>query len=141
MTGRPKILCIEDDPATGELLAETLEEEGFEPLLACDGTEGVRRIDECPSLILCDVEMPHMSGFDVLRHLRKSNGQLRNIPFLFITAYGNRVNAFGPVHHTNPDMKWVGPGAWRSKGNDWTYGYTLKPMGILVAPTIKMVEG
>jgi len=90
MTGRPKILCIEDDPATRELLAEVLEEEGFEPLLACDGAEGVRKIDECPSLILCDVEMPHMSGFDVLRHLRKSNGKLRNIPFLFITAYGNR---------------------------------------------------
>jgi len=90
MTGRPKILCIEDDPATSELLAEVLEEEGFEPLLACDGVEGVGKISEGPSLILCDVEMPHMSGFDVLRHLRKSNGQLRNIPFLFITAYGSR---------------------------------------------------
>jgi len=90
MTGRPKILCIEDDPETGELLAEVLEEEGFEPLLACDGAEGVQKISECPSLILCDVEMPHMSGFDVLRHLRKSNGELRNVPFLFITAYGSR---------------------------------------------------
>jgi DNA-binding NarL/FixJ family response regulator len=90
MTGRPKILCIEDDPATSELLAEVLEEEGFEPLLACDGVEGVRKISECPNLILCDVDMPHMSGFDVLRHLRQSSGQVRNIPFLFITAYGSR---------------------------------------------------
>src|SRR5262249_23121486 len=87
---RPKILCIEDDPATSELLAEVLEEEGFEPVMACDGVDGVRRIRECPNLILCDVDMPRMSGFDVLQQLRKSNGQSRDIPFLFITAYGNR---------------------------------------------------
>src|SRR5262249_6058442 len=67
-----------------------LEEEGFEPLLASDGVEGLQKVRERPSLILCDIDMPHMSGFDVLRQLRKSNGQLRNIPFLFITAYGSR---------------------------------------------------
>ena len=42
------------------------------------------------NLILCDVDMPHLSGFGVLQQLRKSVGQLRNIPFLFITAYGSR---------------------------------------------------
>ena len=90
MTVRPKILCIEDDPATVELLVEVLEDEGFEPLIACDGVEGVRKIRERPNLILCDVDMPRMSGFDVLRQLRRSTRRLRNIPFLFITAYGNR---------------------------------------------------
>jgi len=90
MTVRQKILCIEDDPATCELLAEVLDDEGFEPVIACDGVEGVEKIREGPSLILCDVDMPRMSGFDVLRHLRAANGQLRDIPFLFITAYGNR---------------------------------------------------
>jgi len=90
MNVRPKILCIEDDPATVELLVEVLEDEGFEPVIACDGVEGVRKIRERPNLILCDVDMPRMSGFDVLRHLRRSTGQLRDIPFLFITAYGSR---------------------------------------------------
>ena len=56
---------------------------------------------------------------------------------LDITAFGNRVNAFGPLHHTDENLKWVGPGAWRSSGNLWTYGYQFKRMGILVAPTIK----
>jgi hypothetical protein len=56
---------------------------------------------------------------------------------LDLTAFGNRVNAFGPLHHTNEDLRWVGPPAWRSIGNDWTYGYVFKRMGILVAPTIK----
>src|SRR5262249_6033111 len=90
MNIRPKILCIEDDPATCELLTEVLQDEGFEPLVASDGDEGVKKIRERPNLILCDVDMPGMSGFDVLRLLRRSRGELRKIPFLFITAYGSR---------------------------------------------------
>jgi DNA-binding NarL/FixJ family response regulator len=90
MNARPKILCIEDDPETIELLLEVLGEEGFDPVIAHDGREGVAKFGERPNLILCDVDMPHLSGFEVLQQLRKSVGQLRNIPFLFITAYGSR---------------------------------------------------
>lgn len=90
MNERPRVLCIEDDAATVELLVEVLEDEGFEPIVAYDGIEGVRKFSERPNIVLCDVDMPHMSGFGVLRELRKSAGQLRNVPFLFITAYGSR---------------------------------------------------
>jgi len=90
MTARPRVLCIEDDPATIELLVEVLADEGFDPIVARDGVEGVSKFSERPNVILCDVDMPHMSGFGVLQELRKSAGQLRNIPFLFITAYGSR---------------------------------------------------
>jgi DNA-binding NarL/FixJ family response regulator len=90
MNARPKILCIEDDPETVELLVEVLGEEGFDPVIAHDGREGVAKFGERPNLILCDVDMPHLSRFEVLQQLRKSVGQLRNIPFLFITAYGSR---------------------------------------------------
>jgi DNA-binding NarL/FixJ family response regulator len=90
MSVRQKILCIEDDPATIELLVEVLEDEGFEAIVAIDGLEGVRKFAERPDLILCDVDMPHMSGFAVLSELRNSAEQLRNVPFLFITAYGSR---------------------------------------------------
>jgi DNA-binding NarL/FixJ family response regulator len=90
MNERPKVLCIEDDPATVELLVEVLEEEGFQPIIARDGIEGTRKFAERPHIILCDVDMPHMSGFDVLQQLRRSAGQLRSVPFLFITAYGTR---------------------------------------------------
>jgi DNA-binding NarL/FixJ family response regulator len=90
MSARPKILCIEDDPATVELLVEVLEDEGFEPIIAFDGMEGIRKFSERPNLILCDVDMPHLSGFGVLQELRKSSSRLRNVPFLFITAYGSR---------------------------------------------------
>jgi DNA-binding NarL/FixJ family response regulator len=90
MNFRPKILCIEDDSATAELLVEVLEDEGFQTIVATDGIEGVRKFSERPDVILCDVDMPQMSGFGVLSELRKSAGQLRNVPFLFITAYGSR---------------------------------------------------
>ena len=90
MNFRPKILCIEDDSATAELLVEILEDEGFQTIVATDGIEGVRKFSERPDVILCDVDMPQMSGFGVLSELRKSAGQLRNVPFLFITAYGSR---------------------------------------------------
>ena len=90
MMARPKILCIEDDPETVELLVEVLQDEGFDTVVARDGREGVEKFSERPNLILCDVDMPHMSGFGVLQQLRESIGQLRSIPFLFITAYGSR---------------------------------------------------
>jgi DNA-binding NarL/FixJ family response regulator len=90
VSARPRVLCIEDDPATVELLVEVLEDEGFQTIVATDGIEGVRKFSEQPDLILCDVDMPHMGGFGVLGELRKAAGKLRTVPFLFITAYGSR---------------------------------------------------
>lgn len=53
-----------------------------------------------------------------------------------VTAFGNRANAFGIVHHTNQDPLWYGPAAWRVSGKDWTYDYNLRVTGILSAPTL-----
>jgi DNA-binding NarL/FixJ family response regulator len=91
MTGQSsKILCIDDDPGIIELLCEFLAEEGFAPIVARDGVDGVKKFSEHPDAILCDVDMPSMDGFSVLRELRRSDYQLSSIPFLFITAYGSR---------------------------------------------------
>lgn len=56
---------------------------------------------------------------------------------LDITAYGNRVNAFGAVHNANEKEIWHGPNAWRKTGAEWAYEYQLKRMGILTAPLVK----
>jgi len=64
-------------------------------------------------------------------------GKLRGIRQLDITAYGNRVNAFGAVHNANKNLTWFGPPAWRSTGADWSCGYQLRPMGILAQPILK----
>lgn len=55
---------------------------------------------------------------------------------LDITAFGNRHNAFGPLHHTKRDLTWVGPAAWRSTGEWWSYDYHFKPIGILKSPKL-----
>jgi hypothetical protein len=60
---------------------------------------------------------------------------------LDITAYGNRINAFGCVHNADEKWPWFGPNAWRTTGDDWSYEYQLKPMGVLVAPQLLSGEG
>jgi hypothetical protein len=57
---------------------------------------------------------------------------------LDITAYGNRINAFGTVHNCDRAFSWFGPNAWRTTGNKWAYEYQLKPMGILIAPRMRV---
>jgi len=55
---------------------------------------------------------------------------------LEITAFGNRVNAFGALHNADPATLWYGPDAWRSEGVRWSEEYQLKPVGVLVAPRL-----
>ncbi len=55
---------------------------------------------------------------------------------LDVTVYGNRVNAFGPVHNADRRWTWFGPNAWRTSGDQWAYEYQLKPSGILTAPQL-----
>jgi hypothetical protein len=55
-----------------------------------------------------------------------------------ITLYGNLVNTFGQLHNCNKNERTFGPNSWRTKDltNNWSYGYQLKPMGILTQPKI-----
>lgn len=59
---------------------------------------------------------------------------------LDITAYGNRINAFGCLHHTDDSIRWVGPAAWRSSGSTWCYEYNLRRAGVLTAPILRVEE-
>ncbi len=59
---------------------------------------------------------------------------------LSFTLFGNRFNAFGPLHNTNTGELWLGPDAWRTTGDKWCYEYRLRDLGILAGPIIEMVE-
>lgn len=89
---RPRILCIEDDPGTAELIVEVLEGEGFAISVAANGLAGLTALNECPDLILCDIDLPDVSGFEVLERIR--NGRLLppGVPFIFLTAFSQRVH-------------------------------------------------
>jgi CheY-like chemotaxis protein len=76
---RRKILCIEDDRETAALIAEELAERGFDVRLAHDGREGFAAIlKTMPDLVLSDISMPVMSGFELLERLTALAPRFRN---------------------------------------------------------------
>jgi DNA-binding NarL/FixJ family response regulator len=86
-----RILCIEDDREAAALIAEELAERGYEVGLAGDGREGFAAIlKEMPDLVLCDISLPVMSGFDILERLTALAPRFRNMPFVFLTALSDR---------------------------------------------------
>jgi DNA-binding NarL/FixJ family response regulator len=88
---RRKVLCIDDDRAVTSLVAEELTHRGFDALVAHDGHEGfVAILKLMPDLVLCDVSMPIMSGFEVLERLNALAPRLGHIPFVFLTALADR---------------------------------------------------
>jgi len=88
---RKQILCIEDDHGTASLIAEELNDRGFEVHLAYDGREGYAAILKSPpDLVLSDINMPVVSGFDLLERLTAAAPRFPKMPFIFLTALTDR---------------------------------------------------
>src|SRR5580700_1059496 len=88
-----KILCIEDDRETAALIAEELIDRGYEVIVAHDGREGFAAILKfMPDLVLSDISMPVMSGFELLERLISLAPRFGNMPFVFLTALTDRNN-------------------------------------------------
>lgn len=82
----PRILLVDDDPSNLFLLEELLLYEGYVPQLAASGSEALTIVAaSIPDLILLDVMMPLMDGFEVCRRLRE-DARLQGIPIIFLTA-------------------------------------------------------
>ena len=87
-----KILVIEDEESVRENLLDLLEAEDFEAIAAPNGKVGLSlAFNESPDLILCDLMMPEIDGFGVLRQLREKF-QTSAIPFIFLTARSAKVD-------------------------------------------------
>jgi CheY-like chemotaxis protein len=83
---KQNILVIEDNDETRECLSELLNLEGFKVTAAEDGSIALTQlISNLPDLIICDIQMPVMNGFEFFSHL-KSNPLTRDIPFMFSTT-------------------------------------------------------
>ena len=90
---RKKILCVEDDRETASLVAEELVERGFEVSSAHDGRAGLAAVlKNMPDLVLCDISMPVMSGFELLERLTALEPRFAKMPFVFLTALTDRDN-------------------------------------------------
>jgi DNA-binding NarL/FixJ family response regulator len=89
----PKILCVEDERETAALIAEDLSERGFDVAVAYDGRAGLAAILRGgPDLVLCDISMPRMTGFELLSRVIDSAPKFGNVPFVFLTALADRDN-------------------------------------------------
>jgi DNA-binding response OmpR family regulator len=86
-----KILCIEDDRETAALIAEELIDRGYAVTVAHDGREGLTAILKImPDLVLSDISMPLMSGFELLERLIDLAPRFARMPFIFLTALTDR---------------------------------------------------
>lgn len=80
------ILCVDDNPANLQLLDRTLFEEGYIVLIAKSGKQALEIAQEkLPDLILLDIAMPDLDGFEVLQELR-AIPETSEIPVVFVTA-------------------------------------------------------
>ncbi len=90
-----KILVIDDEPVLVKFLTKRLESQGYEVISACDGQEGFEKIkSEKPDLILSDILMPRMTGYDLLQKLKKETDGTEHIPVLIMTAKGSMREFF-----------------------------------------------
>ena len=88
----PLILIVEDETPLVTLLRYNLEREGFRVAEAHDGEEALLAVkEETPDLILLDWMLPHVSGLEVCRQLRRQNG-VRDVPIIMLTARGEEAD-------------------------------------------------
>ncbi len=82
-----KILVVDDDANVQRLLTYTLKQEGYEVLVAADGSEALRLWGaEDPSVILLDVSLPKLDGYQVATRIRTDEGEGRHVPIIILTA-------------------------------------------------------
>jgi len=93
----PKILLVEDNEMNRDMLSRRLQRKGYSVITAPDGEQGhLLACAECPDLILMDISLPVMNGWEVTR-LLKTNDSTRHIPIIALTAHAlvtDRQKAF-----------------------------------------------
>ncbi len=89
-----KVLCIEDEPEILRDIADELADHGFQVDQAASAELALPCIDSgAPDLIICDMQMPGMNGLQLLENLRARTDAMAHVPFVFLTAFGDRETA------------------------------------------------
>jgi len=100
---KKKVLCIEDEPEMIDLIKLILERKGFEVLGAIGGKEGLEAIRrEMPDLILLDLMMPEVDGWEVFRQMR-ADEQMKDIPVIVVTAKAQSIDKVLGLHIAKVD--------------------------------------
>lgn len=86
-TTQGTILWVEDEADLREILTDELEDAGYTVIQAEHGQDALRQLEHChPDLILCDIAMPVMDGYELLRFIRETLDNLADVPFVFLSA-------------------------------------------------------
>lgn len=94
-----KILVCDDERHIVRLIQVNLERQGYTVVTAYDGKEGLEKIKaEKPDLVVLDVMMPYMDGFEVLKTLRREP-QFENLPVIMLTAKAQDKDVFEGYHY------------------------------------------
>src|SRR5690606_20677631 len=87
---RPIVLCVEDEDDLRRDIADELIEAGYEVIEARDGGQALELMRTArPDLILCDISMPGLNGYEILKAVQASGPDHADIPFVFLSALGD----------------------------------------------------
>lgn len=101
MNSNKKVLVVDDEPDTLELVKLVLESGGFETLLAASGTQALEQIERTrPDLVLLDIMMPDMDGWDVFRKIKEKDPK---IPVAILTAKAQNIDRLLGLHVLKAD--------------------------------------
>jgi len=101
-----RVLLVEDEPLTAEVFARALSRDGHVVEVARDGLQAMHRLhDRAPSLIVLDMNLPAMSGADIVRRLREDGH--RDVPVVVVSG--------SPREHAGLAAKDLWPGLWIEK--------------------------
>src|SRR5580693_5093293 len=94
-----KVLVCDDERHIVRLIQVNLERQGYEVVTAFDGKEGLEKIrSEKPNLVVLDVMMPYMDGFEVLKTIRREP-ETENLPVIMLTAKAQDKDVFEGYHY------------------------------------------
>ena len=90
-TINPKVLVIDDEEDILALMTDTLEEEDYEVVTACNGAEGIEQFEKCrPDLVITDVKMPIKNGLEVLTEIKKISA---DVDVILLTGHSDEATA------------------------------------------------
>jgi twitching motility two-component system response regulator PilH len=91
---KKRVLVVEDSPTDRQLVTTLLQKEGYSVTTAIDGEDALEKIAaERPPLIVLDIILPKMNGYQVLRHL-KSAPETRNIKVILVSSKNQEADRF-----------------------------------------------
>lgn len=94
LTVMSTVLVVEDSPTQRELITDLLKRSGLKVMVATDGMDALEQVQlSCPDLVVLDVVMPRMNGYEVCRRL-KTDPKTQNVPVIICSSKGEEFDRY-----------------------------------------------